>query len=94
MRRRRTALLLGAALTCQLGFLLAAAPAASAADVGQPGANNAITDVPGVQVGQVQSDTAPYLTGDTTVYLPRMSVAGVDQRGGAPATKETDLLSP
>nr|WP_258544666.1 P1 family peptidase [Micromonospora provocatoris] len=26
--------------------------------------------------------------------MPQMSVASVDQRGGAPATKETDLLSP
>lgn len=94
MRRRRIALLLGATLTCQLGFFLAVTPAASADDVGQPGANNAITDVPGIRVGQVQSDTAPYLTGDTVVYTPKMSVAGVDQRGGAPATKETDLLSP
>jgi L-aminopeptidase/D-esterase-like protein len=61
---------------------------------GQPGENNAVTDVPGVQIGQVQATTAPYLTGTTVVYFPTMSVAGVDQEGGAPATKETDLLSP
>lgn len=60
---------------------------------GKPGPLNAITDVPGVQVGQVQSDTAPYLTGTTVVYMPELSVAGAAQRGGAPATKETDLLS-
>lgn len=60
---------------------------------GQPGPLNAITDVPGIQVGQVQSDTAPYLTGTTVVYMPELSVAGAAQRGGAPATKETDLLS-
>ncbi len=91
--------LLSAALTCQL-TALALAPTASAdgepeeVDPGQPGAHNAITDVPGIQVGQVQSDTDPFLTGTTVVYTPQMSVAGVDQRGGAPATKETDLLSP
>lgn len=62
--------------------------------VGMPGQYDGITDVPGVQVGQVQATTAPYLTGTTVVYFPQMSVAGVDQRGGAPATKETDLLSP
>ena len=62
--------------------------------VGSPGPSNSVTDVPGVQVGQVQAATAPYRTGTSVVYFPKMSVAGVDQRGGAPATKETDLLSP
>lgn len=62
--------------------------------VGQPGRYNAVTDVPGVEVGQVQATTPPYRTGTTVVHFPTMSVAGVDQRGGAPATKETDLLSP
>ncbi|MQA01676.1 MAG: peptidase S58 family protein [Streptosporangiales bacterium] len=95
MKRRPTALLLGAVLTCRVGFFVAVTPTASAETVpGKPGANNAITDVPGIKVGQVQSDTAPYLTGTSVVYTPKMSVAGVDQRGGAPATKETDLLSP
>ncbi|MFD2352875.1 P1 family peptidase [Nonomuraea ferruginea] len=61
---------------------------------GLPGPDNAITDVPGIKVGQVQSARAPYLTGTTVIYTPTMSVVGVDQRGGAPATKETDLLDP
>ncbi|WP_137123571.1 P1 family peptidase [Segeticoccus rhizosphaerae] len=61
---------------------------------GLPGKNNAITDVPGIRVGQVQSTAGTYLTGTTVVYTPTMSVASVDQSGGAPATKETDLLSP
>ena len=61
---------------------------------GLPGRWNAVTDVPGVRVGQVQSTRAPYLTGDTVVYFPTMATAGVDNRGGAPATKETDLLDP
>lgn len=70
-------------------------PAASApVGPGHPGTHNAITDVPGIEVGQVQVATWPYLTGVTVVYLPKMSVAGVDQRGGAPATHETDLLNP
>ncbi|MFG1946753.1 P1 family peptidase [Nonomuraea sp. NPDC048826] len=72
-----------------------AAGQATVADTpGLPGRNNAITDVPGVKVGQVQSAKAPYLTGTTVIYTPQMSVTGVDQRGGAPATKETDLLDP
>jgi L-aminopeptidase/D-esterase-like protein len=92
--KRRIGTLTSTAIAVQIG-VLAGAPAASAADtVGQPGEHNAITDVPGIHVGHVQSDTAPFQTGTTVVYTPKMSVAGVDQRGGAPATKETDLLSP
>lgn len=45
-------------------------------------------------VGQVESARPPYLTGTTVVYLPRTAVAGVDVRGGAPGTRETDLLRP
>lgn len=96
--RSRLAAVLAAAFPLAL---LAAAPASTATaagraadQVGEPGRHNAITDVPGIRVGQVQVDTAPYLTGTTVVYTPEMSVASVDQRGGAPATKETDLLSP
>ena len=71
-----------------------AVPAAFTPVTGQPGERNSITDVPGIQVGQVQLNLAPYLTGTTVVYTQKMAVASVDQRGGAPATKETDLLSP
>src|ERR1700754_841038 len=60
----------------------------------QPGPLNAITDVPGVLVGQVERVDAPYLTGTTVVHIPTTAVAGVDARGGAPGTRETDLLSP
>jgi len=93
MASRSTALFAAAALfsTVAVGT---AAPAAAADTPGLPGRYNAITDVPGIHVGQVQSTRAPYLTGTTVVYTPRMSVTGVDQRGGAPATKETDLLDP
>src|SRR5690606_1239349 len=93
MASRSTALFAAAALfsTVVVGT---AAPAAAADTPGLPGRYNAITDVPGIHVGQVQSTRAPYLTGTTVVYTPRMAVTGVDQRGGAPATKETDLLDP
>ncbi|MBB5978235.1 P1 family peptidase [Kribbella solani] len=60
----------------------------------QPGPQNAITDVPGILVGQVERLDPPYLTGTTVVYAPATAVAGVDVRGGAPGTRETDLLSP
>ncbi|RBQ04731.1 peptidase S58 family protein [Micromonospora sp. LHW51205] len=94
MKSSRFAALAAAALVCPGIVLVSGSPAAANPAVGAPGAHNAITDVPGIQVGQVQSDTAPYLTGTSVVYMPQMSVASVDQRGGAPATKETDLLSP
>ncbi|MFZ2097144.1 MAG: P1 family peptidase [Anaerolineales bacterium] len=53
---------------------------------------NAITDVPGVLVGQAQNDEA--LTGCTVVLCERGAVGGVDQRGGAPGTREVDALHP
>ncbi|TDD19451.1 peptidase S58 family protein [Kribbella turkmenica] len=60
----------------------------------KPGPHNAITDVPGVLVGQVERVDPPYLTGTTVVHVPGTAVAGVDVRGGAPGTRETDLLDP
>ncbi len=53
---------------------------------------NSITDVPGIRVGHAQDDEA--LTGCTVVLCEKGAVAGVDQRGGAPGTRETDLLNP
>lgn len=54
--------------------------------------SSAITDVPGIEVGQAQDDEA--LTGCTVVLCRRGAVGGVDVRGGAPGTRETDLLDP
>jgi L-aminopeptidase/D-esterase-like protein len=53
---------------------------------------NAITDVPGIEVGQAQDLDA--LTGCTVILCRRGAVGGVDVRGGAPGTRETDLLEP
>ena len=53
---------------------------------------NSITDVPGIAVGHAQDAEA--LTGCTVILAQKGAVAGVDQRGGAPGTRETDLLSP
>jgi L-aminopeptidase/D-esterase-like protein len=53
---------------------------------------NAITDVPGIEVGHAQNHEA--LTGCTVVLCRKGAVAGVDVRGGAPGTRETDLLDP
>jgi L-aminopeptidase/D-esterase-like protein len=53
--------------------------------------HNAITDVPGICVGHATDAQAK--TGCTVVLCPaRGAVGGVDQRGGAPGTRETDLL--
>jgi len=54
--------------------------------------NNSITQVTGIQVGHQTNQTA--LTGCTVILCPDGAVGGVDQRGGAPGTRETDLLRP
>jgi L-aminopeptidase/D-esterase-like protein len=53
---------------------------------------NAITDVPGIRVGHADDPSA--LTGCTVILCEKGAVGGVDQRGGAPGTRETDLLRP
>jgi L-aminopeptidase/D-esterase-like protein len=53
---------------------------------------NAITDVRGIEVGQAQDEEA--LTGCTVILCRQGAVAGVDVRGSAPGTRETDLLNP
>lgn len=53
---------------------------------------NAITDIPGILVGQVQDEIG--LTGCTVVLCRDPATGGIDQRGGAPGTRETDLLDP
>ncbi len=54
--------------------------------------HGAITDVTGLEVGQAQDETA--LTGCTVILCTKGAVAGVDVRGSAPGTRETDLLQP
>src|SRR5512147_2235848 len=53
---------------------------------------SAITDVRGIEVGQAQDAEA--LTGCTVIMCRKGAVAGVDVRGSAPGTRETDLLDP
>ncbi len=53
---------------------------------------NLITDVAGVLVGQ--ADDARLASGVTAIVFEEPAVAGVDVRGGAPGTRETDLLEP
>jgi len=53
---------------------------------------DAITDVTGIKVGHAQDTLAG--TGCTVILCEKGAVTGVDVRGGAPSTRETDLLSP
>jgi L-aminopeptidase/D-esterase-like protein len=57
------------------------------------GPHNALTDVAGLRVGHAAVDGG--LSGTTVVLAPPGgAVAGVDVRGAAPGTRETDLLAP
>jgi L-aminopeptidase/D-esterase-like protein len=50
--------------------------------------------VPGVLVGHYQRLSEGWATGTTVVVTPGGAVGGVDIGGGAPGTRETDLLAP
>lgn len=54
--------------------------------------NNDITDVAGILVGQAQDEQG--LTGCTVVLCTDGATGGVSVMGGAPGTRETDLLRP
>ena len=56
------------------------------------GHHNAITDVAGICVGHFTAPKA--LSGVTAILCPAGAVGGVDVRGSAPGTRETDLLDP
>ena len=58
----------------------------------KPGPKNSICDVPGITVGNAQDIVA--VTGVTVVLAAAGATGSVDVRGGGPAGRETDLLSP
>lgn len=51
-----------------------------------------ITDISGVRIGHAQDEEAG--TGCTVLICEKGAYAGVDVRGGAPASRETQLLNP
>ncbi len=51
---------------------------------------NAITDVAGIKVGNAEDREAS--SGVTVIIPDKAAIAAVDTRGGAPGTRETDLL--
>jgi L-aminopeptidase/D-esterase-like protein len=60
--------------------------------MGRIGKSNAVIDVEGLMVGNYTDLGAA--CGVTVVICPAGAVAGVDVRGAAPGTRETDLLQP
>jgi L-aminopeptidase/D-esterase-like protein len=58
----------------------------------RPGRRNLITDVDGLLVGNAEDERLR--SGVSVVLGERPFVASVDVRGGAPGTRETDLLDP
>lgn len=56
------------------------------------GPRNLITDVSGILVGQVEHREE--VTGTTVVLAEHPAVASVDVRGGAPGSRESELLAP
>ena len=78
------------------GFMQAAASAsvASGMNVARQSDQKAgsLVDVGSLRVGHFTDTRRP--TGCTVVIFDRGSVAGVDVRGSAPGTRETDLLNP
>ncbi|HEV2687489.1 MAG TPA: P1 family peptidase [Bryobacteraceae bacterium] len=55
-------------------------------------AGGSITDVQGIKVGHFTETRRP--TGCTVLIFEKGATAGVDVRGSAPGTRETDLLNP
>jgi L-aminopeptidase/D-esterase-like protein len=85
----------GAIVGLPLAPLLAAgamAPAAAPDPPGAPVMGGSIADVPGIVVGHHTLSRRP--TGCTVLLCGDGAVAGVDVRGSAPGTRETDLLDP
>jgi L-aminopeptidase/D-esterase-like protein len=74
------------------GFIKAAGVLASTRLLGADARPGSITDVGGIRVGHYRDTRRP--TGCTVILFEEGAVAGVDVRGSAPGTRETDLLNP
>lgn len=55
--------------------------------------NQTLTAIDGIRVGHAQ-DSEQGITGCTVILCPPNTIGGIDQRGGAPGTRESDLLRP
>lgn len=85
-----TRVIVGSVLAISIAAL---ASVGRAMPAGEPrAASFGLTAVEGIKVGQVTLSERP--TGCTVILTGAGAVAGVDVRGGAPGTRETDLLDP
>ena len=75
-----------------ISLAFAAAIATAATVSAQQPANATLTAVPGIKVGHHTLTERP--TGCTVILAEAGATAGVDVRGSAPGTRETDLLNP
>jgi L-aminopeptidase/D-esterase-like protein len=88
------------ALLLACGALLAYAAGSPAQQPGaaaappRPGPTNTLTDVPGIKVGHFTRFDDRYRTGTTVILTETGATTGYSQLGGAPGSKETDLLEP
>jgi L-aminopeptidase/D-esterase-like protein len=82
-----------AALACALAVIASVIIIHAAHDGAQtPAANPTLTAVEGIKVGHFTLAERP--TGCTAILVDGDAVGGLSQRGGAPGTRETDLLDP
>lgn len=81
-------LLAGVVATATLGLGMGDAPDGDPT----PGPSRGLTAVEGIKVGHFTLDERP--TGCTVILTEGGAVGAVDVRGGAPGTRETDLLDP
>jgi L-aminopeptidase/D-esterase-like protein len=72
--------------------VLAASAVLAAANTRSDSIRTSIVDVGNIRVGHFTDSRRP--TGCTVVIFDRPAVAGVDVRGSAPGSRETDLLNP
>jgi len=88
---RRDLLRGGLAAVC-FGAVTDAASSVGLAGATKENSGLSITDVAGIKVGHFTDTRRP--TGCTVILTEEGAIAGVDVRGAAPGTRETDLLNP
>jgi L-aminopeptidase/D-esterase-like protein len=83
---------LSATAGCAVAAVVATVIATAQAPAPAASHGKGLTDVQGVKVGHFTLSERP--TGCTAILVQDGTTGGVDVRGGAPGTRETDLLSP
>ena len=91
-RRTFTQSLLALSAAPLLAHQANASPTSAASPSGPSLMGGSITDVPGIKIGHHTLTRRP--TGCTVILCEDGAVGGVDVRGSAPGTRETDLLDP